>query len=525
MKNQNTILWIIGIGILLLVVFSQSDLIKEQEDFSIKVHYYDINGDEIFPKAHISGEDTLSFGEAEVKENWFRNLLSSVGLFAIYTDCTPPSCNSGYTDEGISCGSTSCTRNCIKYECINPSTLYSGSGSRWLGEDYGIQTYLTKSATIYPGSYCYSITSSSSWSETSTGVGVQIGVGDKAKIGSSYKSDINYIGNHASTSTSATICSKPNSDYQISGCGLVKTNLGGSWSSSTSVSAFGQEYSFAWVDYNYIWKRYSLQQTLGDKTCQKVCSPDTCTSLGQTCGVWDDGCGGTVNCGSCCTSHSTYKCYSNDVYWYDSCNAREDKRTECGSDYYTGSNYCYLNDVYRDRVDNGCSGSSCFSNTIKVKQAECGALGCSGGVCNTCAPQTCVDVGSSCGTPGDGCGGTLSCGSCGTGLICQDNTQCIPEVAFISFEITVENTGEVDFLDVRIIDMQIENTMEHFRDDIDLEDRRRVNKYTNSKWYSNQISTRHEWIGSTTRFKVWIAGTNEYTGEEEIKTAYVDIVL
>ena len=113
------------------------------------------------------------------------------------------------------------------------------------------------------------------------------------------------------------------------------------------------------------------------------CVQETCASLGETCGVHDDTCGGTVDCGSCCDTHDYSSCYSNDVYWYDSCGVREDKKLpDCGSDYYTGSNYCYLNDVYRDRIDNGCSGLSCYSNTIKVRQEDCGALGCSGGVCN-----------------------------------------------------------------------------------------------------------------------------------------------
>ncbi len=37
------------------------------------------------------------------------------------------------------------------------------------------------------------------------------------------------------------------------------------------------------------------------------CTPDTCSSLGYSCGIWDDGCGKTLNCGACaagstCTS-------------------------------------------------------------------------------------------------------------------------------------------------------------------------------------------------------------------------------
>ena len=98
----------------------------------------------------------------------------------------------------------------------------------------------------------------------------------------------------------------------------------------------------------------------------------------EECGVL--GCSG----GSCitCTSHDYYSCYSRDVYWYDSCGTREDKKTECGSSSYTGSNYCYSNDVYKDYITKGCSGSGCTSSTSRIKQEECGIPGCSGGVCN-----------------------------------------------------------------------------------------------------------------------------------------------
>jgi hypothetical protein len=42
------------------------------------------------------------------------------------------------------------------------------------------------------------------------------------------------------------------------------------------------------------------------------------------------------------------------------------------------------------------------------------------GSSNECTKKTCQDLSASCGTPSDGCGGTLSCGSCGAGLACGD---------------------------------------------------------------------------------------------------------
>ena len=92
---------------------------------------------------------------------------------------------------------------------------------------------------------------------------------------------------------------------------------------------------------------------------------------------------------SICTPHSYYECYdNNDMYWYDSCNNREDKKEECGTSGYEGSNYCYNNDVYRDYVSRGCSEDSCYSNEERRKQEECGSTGCENGKCKPQPPPT-----------------------------------------------------------------------------------------------------------------------------------------
>ncbi len=41
---------------------------------------------------------------------------------------------------------------------------------------------------------------------------------------------------------------------------------------------------------------------------------------------------------------------------------------------------------------------------------------------NSCTPTTCTAKGANCGSMSDGCGSTLSCGSCGTGLTCGNGT-------------------------------------------------------------------------------------------------------
>ena len=82
-------------------------------------------------------------------------------------------------------------------------------------------------------------------------------------------------------------------------------------------------------------------------------------------------CGTNKECdgsGSCiyCTSHAYTKCYNNDVYYYDSCDKREEKKLpDCGSD-SCGDwlNFCKNDDVWKTRSchDRGCSNGACFDN-------------------------------------------------------------------------------------------------------------------------------------------------------------------
>lgn len=43
----------------------------------------------------------------------------------------------------------------------------------------------------------------------------------------------------------------------------------------------------------------------------------------------------------------------------------------------------------------------------------------------SCVPRTCSGAGAQCGTLTDGCGGTLQCGTCGTGYVCSASNQCV----------------------------------------------------------------------------------------------------
>jgi len=91
------------------------------------------------------------------------------------------------------------------------------------------------------------------------------------------------------------------------------------------------------------------------------------------------------------------KCYDNDVYGnfvtygckYPGTKKAEctnldlyQKKEECGDSGYTGDNYCYGGNVYKDYVTRLCSNAKCSSSTSRNLQKDCGGLGCTNGKCN-----------------------------------------------------------------------------------------------------------------------------------------------
>ena len=90
------------------------------------------------------------------------------------------------------------------------------------------------------------------------------------------------------------------------------------------------------------------------------CKAKTCKSAGYTCGMNGDGCGGTLDCGTC-----------------------------------TSPEFC------------GGGGYS-----------KCGGAGLQPDGANGCVPTTCMSQGLDCGPTGDGCGNLLQCGTCSGTLIC-----------------------------------------------------------------------------------------------------------
>lgn len=75
-----------------------------------------------------------------------------------------------------------------------------------------------------------------------------------------------------------------------------------------------------------------------------------------------------------------------------------------------------------------CAAGACGSMSDNCGGTiDCGTCG-SGQTCNAnacCAPTTCAALGATCGSISDGCGGTLDCGTCSSG-VCSGNSCCTP---------------------------------------------------------------------------------------------------
>jgi hypothetical protein len=148
-----------------------------------------------------------------------------------------------------------------------------------------------------------------------------------------------------------------------------------------------------------------------------TCAPRTCADVGANCGPVGDGCGGLLDCGTCKTPYT------------------------CGG----GGTPSVCGNKFVD-ADGGIIG--CTKKTCASIGANCGPVadGCGGllacGTCSSpyicggggtpnrcgnpfvsdsglaCTPKTCADLNANCGLAGDGCGGTINCGSCSFPDIC-----------------------------------------------------------------------------------------------------------
>ncbi|MCA3012638.1 MAG: carboxypeptidase regulatory-like domain-containing protein [Myxococcaceae bacterium] len=144
------------------------------------------------------------------------------------------------------------------------------------------------------------------------------------------------------------------------------------------------------------------------------CIPRTCASQGATCGPLSDGCGGIVQCGACtgpgesCGGGGTpNRCGVAGTNLVDGGCV---PRTQCPVGLNCGP------------IADGCGGTlSCGTCTTAGQSCGGGGVANVCGTTNTCVPRTCQQAGATCGQVGDGCGGlTPNCGTCpaDAGIIC-----------------------------------------------------------------------------------------------------------
>ena len=147
------------------------------------------------------------------------------------------------------------------------------------------------------------------------------------------------------------------------------------------------------------------------------CTPTTCGQLGYNCGFAADGCGGTLNCGSCtnpqfCGGGGFDVCGGNNGLTPDgsvSCTP-----TTCGQ---LGYNCGFAADGCGGTLNCGsCNNPQfCGGGGFDICGGNNG-LTPDGGV--ACTPTTCAQLGYNCGFAGDGCGGLLNCGGCNSPQYC-----------------------------------------------------------------------------------------------------------
>jgi hypothetical protein len=150
-----------------------------------------------------------------------------------------------------------------------------------------------------------------------------------------------------------------------------------------------------------------------------TCSPVTCGALGFTCGQTGDGCGGVLDCGTCATGQY---CGGGG---FSRCGAGGTSTTDGGAVCVpkTCSDLSYNCGAAGD----GCGGSISCGTCTAPQYCGGGGFNTCGGSTGTsadggstvsCTPKTCASLGYNCGAAGDGCGNALSCGTCGGSDIC-----------------------------------------------------------------------------------------------------------
>ncbi|MFO0606105.1 MAG: hypothetical protein U0324_23225 [Polyangiales bacterium] len=180
-----------------------------------------------------------------------------------------------------------------------------------------------------------------------------------------------------------------------------------------------------------------------------TCTPRTCMQAGANCGPIGDGCGATLNCGTCTAPQTCGGGGVPSVCGTPTCARRTcaQQMLSCGpaGDGCGGTLDCGPCAAGTTCGGGGrpgqCGAPACRPRTCADQMLQCGPAGdgcgnviqcgncpspqtCGGGgtpgVCGrgVCTPRTCAGANAECGPVADGCGGVLDCGTCVAPLSC-----------------------------------------------------------------------------------------------------------
>lgn len=325
-KQNNTIFWIIGIVILIFIILPKLQ-VQEQEEFAtLKVHYYDKDMNEIDYPPQKKTIDSKNF-----LKDLFSSISSLIGQFAIVsytTQCSLPSCPSGYSQTNVYCEDTlnTCYRDCQR-------TIPGYCGSYGSYERYDKETdyayYLDNIDTKdfdMNSNYCYKFIGSTFFCITD---GSGDGYWQEAILrGSGYTCDVEY--EYYFNLRASDQCSGLDTNECVWGRGV----------SGEYVQARGDIGSFD------VWSFISMSMTV---------------ELLVSKAPWIEGYTEST------TTTCTYQC---------------DSDAECGTDNWVGTTYCSGKDVYQTWRDYYCSGGSCnYTDSSELVEICSSGYTCESGVC------------------------------------------------------------------------------------------------------------------------------------------------
>lgn len=111
---------------------------------------------------------------------------------------------------------------------------------------------------------------------------------------------------------------------------------------------------------------------------------------GNNYGYYSSNCYNNGNYQNQCQANSYKACSGNKLYWYNSCGSIGSLASDCGTSSTTGNKRCSGNWVQEEKLEKGCGGNSCYSNTVWNNVENCASNGrtCSNGSCTNTSNLT-----------------------------------------------------------------------------------------------------------------------------------------